>query len=235
MEQNKNMITAASLMKGRSSVQGNPALAPRDARLGLEEIWGEGVHGRVGALAFGLMRAAEGGGRPVVLVASRRWRMDQGRWFRAGLKGMGFAGTDLLFVEADKDEAVLWAAEEALKSMAVAGVVAGVDNVSLLASRRLDMTAGEARASCLLLRTKDAKDISAARRRWTIAPAPSAPHLYDPEAPGATRLKAALTRSRGEPPGEWLLEWDDETHRFRLAAGLAGDGLVPDGRAVVAA
>lgn len=234
-EQNKNMITAAELMRGHSRAQGNPALAPRPARLGLEEVWGEGVHGRVGALAFGLTRAAEGDDRPVVLVASRRWRLDQGRWFRAGLKGLGFSGTDLLFVEADKNEAVLWTAEEALKSMAVAGVVAGVDTVSLLASRRLDLTAGEARASCLLLRTQAPKDISAARRRWTIAPIPSAPHPFDPEAPGATRLKAALTRSRGEPPGEWILEWDDEAHRFRLASGLAGDGLVPDGRAVAAA
>jgi protein ImuA len=54
-------------------------------------------------------------------------------------------------------------------------------------------------------------------------------------APGRPRLIAALTRSRGEPPGQWLLEWDDEAHRFRLAAGLADHGLVPRGRTVAAA
>lgn len=213
----------------------NPALAPRPARLGLEEAWGEGAPGRIGAALFGLIRAAEGDGRPVMVAATGSWLREQGRWFRDGLKIAGLEDARLLFVEARKDSEILWALEEALKSNAVAGTVAAADAVSLLASRRLDMVAREAKATCLLLRTREPTDLSAARRRWRIAPAPSAPHPYDPEAPGATRLKAALTRSRGEPPGEWILEWDDEAHRFRLASGLADHGLVPDGRSVVAA
>lgn len=213
----------------------NPALAPRPARLGLEEAWGEGAPGRIGAALFGLIRAAEGDERPVMVAATGTWLREQGRWFRDGLKIAGLEDARLLFVEARKDSEVLWALEEALKSNAVAGTVAAADAVSLLASRRLDMVAREAKATCLLLRTREPTDLSAARRRWRIAPAPSAPHPYDPEAPGATRLKAVLTRSRGEPPGEWILEWDDEAHRFRLASGLADHGLVPDGRSVVAA
>lgn len=210
----------------------NPALAPRQARLGLEEAWGEGAPGRVGAALFGLMRAAEGDERPVVLAATTSWLREQGRWFRDGLKMLGLGDERLLFIETRKDGEILWALEEALKSNAVAGAVAAVDALTLLASRRLDLAAREANAACLLLRTREPKDISAARRRWRIAPAPSAPHPYDEDAPGAPRLKAVLTRSRGEPPGEWILEWDDETHRFGLASGLAGDGLVPDGRAL---
>jgi protein ImuA len=209
----------------------NPALAPRVARLGLEEAWGEGASGRVAATLFGLVRAAEGDGRPVVMVAPTAWLREQGRWFRDGLKIAGLADDRLLFVETARDVQTLWALEECLKSDAVAGAVAAVDAVSLLASRRLDMVARQAKATCLLLRTQPAKDISAARRRWSIAPAPSAPHPYDEEAPGAARIAVRLTRSRGEPPGDWILEWDDETHRFRLASGLADHGLVPDGRA----
>ena len=213
----------------------NPATAPRAARLGLEEAWGEGAPGRIGAALFGLARAAEGDERPVVLAATTPWLHEQGRWFRDGLKVLGLPDDRLLLVEAAKDGQILWALEEALRSNAVAGVVAAVDALTLLASRRLDLAAREAKAVCLLLRTREPKDISVARRRWRIAPAPSAPHPYDPDAPGAARLKAVLTRSRGEPPGEWILEWDDETHRFRLASGLADHGLVPDGRAAVAA
>jgi len=213
----------------------NPALAPRAARLGLEEAWGEGAPGRVAATLFGLTRAAEGDARPVVVAAPGLWLREQGVWFRGGLKAAGLADSRLLFIETQKDAQTLWALEECLKSDAVAGTVAAVDAVSLLASRRLDMAAREAKATCLLLRTQPAKDISAARRRWSIAPAPSAPHPFDEEAPGAARIAVSLTRSRGEPPGDWILEWDDEAHRFRLAAGLADHGLVPDGRTVVAA
>lgn len=208
----------------------NPALAPRTARLGLEEAWGQGAPGRVGATLFGLARAAEGDERPVVLAATTAWLREQGRWFRDGLKMLGLPDARLLMVEAAKDGQILWALEEALRSNAVAGAVAAVDALTLLASRRLDLAAREAKATCLLLRTREPKDISAARRRWRIAPAPSAPHPYDPDAPGAPRLKVVLTRSRGEPPGDWILEWNDEAHRFRLASGLADHGLVPDGR-----
>lgn len=220
------MISLATL----SGPCDNPALAPRAARLGLEEAWGDGVPGRVCASLFGLLRASEGDERPVVLAATTTWLRDQGRWFRDGLKVLGLPDERLLFVETSKDVQTLWALEESLKSNAVAGAVAAVEAVSLLASRRLDLAAREAGAACLLLRTREPKDISAARRRWRIAPAPSGPHPYDDAAPGATRLTAALTRSRGEPLGEWILEWDDEAHRFRLASGLADHGLVPDGR-----
>ncbi|HYE46292.1 MAG TPA: hypothetical protein VEA44_11035 [Caulobacter sp.] len=217
------------------SNRSNPALAPRAERLGLEEAWGEGVEGRIAALAFALVRTGEGDPRPMVLAAPRPWAREHGFWFRDGLLGLGLDPARLLIVETQKEGQLLWALEEALKSRAVAGAVAAVDGLTLLASRRLDLAAREAGAPCLLLRTRDPKDISAARRRWRIRPAPSGPHPYDEEAPGAPRLTVALTRSRGEPPGEWLLEWDDEAHRFRLAAGLADHGLVPHGRAVSAA
>jgi protein ImuA len=208
----------------------NPALACRAGRLGLEEAWGEGLPGRVAASVFGLLRAAEGDERPVVLVATTPWLREQGRWFRDGLKGLGLGDARLLFIETARDAQTLWALEECFKSGAVAGAVAAADAVTLLASRRLDMAAREAKACCLLLRSREPRDISAARRRWRIASAPSAVNPDDEAAPGATRLTAALTRSRGEPPGEWTLEWDDEAHRFRLASGLADHGLVPDGR-----
>ncbi|MBX3480589.1 MAG: hypothetical protein KF842_09320 [Caulobacter sp.] len=213
----------------------SPLTTPRAGRLGLEEAWGEGVTGRAGAVAFALTRAAQDDPRPVVLAAPRPWVREHGGWFRDGLKGLGLADGRLLLVETRKEGEILWALEEVLKSRAVAGAVAAVDAVSLLASRRLDLAAREAAAPCLLLRTAAARDISAARRRWRVRSAPSAPHPDDDLAPGAPRLSLALTRSRGEPPGEWLVEWDDETHRFRLAAGLADHGLVPQGRTVAAA
>ncbi|MBI1404988.1 MAG: hypothetical protein GC145_02550 [Caulobacter sp.] len=213
----------------------NPVTTPRAGRLGLEEAWGEGVTGRAGAMAFALTRAAQDDPRPVVMAAPAAWLRENGRWFRDGLKGLGLADGRLLLIETRKDGEILWALEEALKSRAVAGAVAAVDAVSLLASRRLDLAARETAAPCLLLRTAAARDISAARRRWAVRSAPSAAHPFDDQAPGAMRLSLALTRSRGEPPGEWLVEWDDETHRFRLAAGLADHGLVPRGRTVAAA
>ncbi|NBB17419.1 hypothetical protein GVN21_18815 [Caulobacter sp. SLTY] len=184
----------------------NPALAPRAARLGLEEAWGEGIEGRIAALAFALARAGEGDPRPTVLAAPRPWVREHGLWFRDGLTGLGLDPRSLLIIETQKEAQVLWALEEALRSRAVAGTVAALMSFG-----------GRVRSS---RQGADASRAARSSRRLASRVRPST---------------AALTRSRGEPPGEWLLEWDDEAHRFRLAAGLADHGLVPRGRAVSAA
>ena len=79
-----------------------------------------------------------------------------------------------------------------------------------------------------------ALDLSAARMRWRIATAASAPilidgALFDEASPGPPRLVAELVRRRSGPPGIWELEQDDETGGFRVVAGLADHGLAAAG------
>ncbi len=185
------------------------------------------------AFGFALARLGEGAdSRPVVITASRAWLNERGRPFA---QGIGVAGGRLLLVATAKEGQALWALEEALKSGAVAGGLGIAEEVGFVTTRRLDFAAKTGRAAAVLLRPRPVEDLSAAHLRWRISPLASAADLLDARSPGAVRWRADLVRRRDGPPKTWDVEQDDETHRLRLAAGLAGDGLVADGRTVAAA
>jgi protein ImuA len=126
----------------------------------------------------------------------------------------------LLVVSKTEIEA-LWALEEGLRSGAVGLAFGAVEGASLLATRRLDLVARATGATVVLIKTRPARDLSAARRRWRVTPHPSAPHPWDPKASGSPRWRVVLERSRDGASGDWILEHDFETHRLRLAEGLA--------------
>jgi protein ImuA len=153
---------------------------------------------------------------------------ERGRPFGPGLERLGLPRDRWLLVVADKEAARLWAVEEALKSGAVAGALAALEAPSLVGTRRLDLSARAGRAFGMALRVKPPDDLSAARVRWRVGPAPSAPNPLDPEAPGRTRWRVEAVRRRDGPPGEWLMELDDEG-RLRVAAGLADHPPVREG------
>ena len=204
---------------------------------GLEEAVANDPRDWPQATAFALARAAGGEEerRPVAMVTTAAWRAERGGLSARGLIGLGLAPDRVILVRADKEGEALWAMEEALKSGAVSGAVGTVRAAPFTATRRLDFAARQGRAAGMLLRDQGGGDLSAARLRWRIGAAPSLPHPHDPKAPGLLRLRAELTRRRDGPPGAWMLEQDDDTHRLRLAAGLADHGLVADRRTDLAA
>ena len=184
------------------------------------------------ALAFALSRAIaaaerRGDGRPVAMVSTPLFDHERGRLFGWGARGLGLDPSRLLLICARREPEALWAFEEALKSGAAAAVIGALDRPAFVATRRLDFAARSGQASGFVLRAGPAGDLSAARLRWRVATEPSAPHPFDPRAPGAARLRAELVRSRDGKSGCFLLEQDDATGRFRLAAGLADHGLAP--------
>jgi len=200
---------------------------PPQPRCGLEEVGAARPGDWAQAAAFALWRAcAAGDARPFVFVATAQWRRERGGLSARGLKGLGVDLSRVLLVRAERELQALWALEEALKSGAVCGGVATVEAPSLVATRRLDFAARDGRATAVLLRAGEAADLSAARMRWRISALPSAAHGFDAKAPGGVRLEARLARRRDGPLGAWDLEQDHGTGRFRLAARLAGDGLV---------
>ena len=212
----------------RGGAEGFPAPC-----LGLEEMAGAAPRDWGPAAAFAVWRA-EGGepadARPLVFVATKAWRHERGGLSARGLQALGIAASRLVLVQVEREAEALWALEEALKSGAARGAVGAVEQPSFVATRRLDFAAREGGARGVLLRVAGAGDLSAARFRWRISALASAPHPFDPKAPGAPRLKAELVRRRDGPLGAWELEQDHETHRLRLAAGLADHGLVQGGR-----
>ena len=198
-----------------------------EACLGLEEAMAAEPRDWGTAAAFGLWRADKAGDpRPLVLVTVKAWRAERGGFSARGLMALGIEPSGVIQVRVDKEIEALWALEEALKSGAVRGGIATVEQASLVATRRLDFAAREGAATGVMLRVQGSGDLSAARLRWRLEAQASAPHPFDPRAPGALRLKAELTRRRDGPLGAWELEQDHETHRLGLAAGLADHGLV---------
>ena len=205
-----------------------PPDLPPPALQGLEEVAAARPGDWPQAAAFALWRVAGGKDdpRPLAMVVTSQWRRERGGFSARGLARLGLDLSRLLLIRADRELQALWALEEALKSGAVSGALATVEAPSLVATRRLDFAARDGRATGVLLRAGAATDLSAARLRWRICAQPSRAHAFDPKASGAARLQADLVRRRDGPLGAWDLEQDDGTHRLRLAARLAGDGLV---------
>jgi protein ImuA len=163
--------------------------------------------------------------RPLAMVAERHWLNEHGHPFGWGCQRLGLGHDRLIVVVAARPVEVLWALEEMLKSGAVCAALGAAAAPSFVATRRLDFAARTGGAGALLLRPRPPVDLSAARLRWRVGAAPSAPHPLDPRAPGPARLRADLVRSRTGISATFMLEQDHETHGFHLAAGLADHGL----------
>jgi protein ImuA len=208
-----------------------PAWAPQ-----LEEVAAAEPADWGAAFAFALDRiAAAPDPRPIALVITKAWMRERGRPYARGLARLGADPGRLILVRAERDVQALWALEETLKSGAVAGAVGTVEQADFVAGRRLDFAARSGKACGVLLRAKAAEDLSAARVRWRIGALPSVADRFDARAPGLMRWRAQVVRRRDGTPAVFEWEQSDATPRLRLAAGLAGDGLVQAGRTPFAA
>jgi len=176
-------------------------------------------------LLFALSRRLNGDERPVLMTATRAWLGEQGRPY-----GSGLPGVSLVLAPVTTTAEALWTLEQALRSGAVSLALGAADGATLAQSRRLDFAAKQGEAVGLIL-PRGLDGLSAARRRWRISTTASAIDPDDARAPGPARLIAELVRGRGERPGAWMLEQDDETHRLRLADRLADLGLAAIGHA----
>jgi protein ImuA len=177
--------------------------------------------------AFGFLAAILGrirNARPILLVTSPRALAGFGRPYGHGLTYLGLDPSRLILVEAGDDKQALWVMQEALHSnvpAAVAGTLAA--RLDLKLSQRLHLAAGEAEIPLVLLRPPDTMEASAAATRWRIGTAPAARDRFGIIV--RARWRVALERCRNGRPGEWLVEFDHDAHRFSLAAALAGPAL----------
>lgn len=196
----------------------NPDVPPSalSSQASLEEVCPALTRDMAAAMAFAFERRAEGDMRPLLVAATRAWLSEYGRPYGPGMTRAFVLAPCKTEVEA------LWVLEQALRSGAVSLAVGAVEP-ELAQSRRLEFAARQGEAVCVLL-PRSLNGLSAARRRWRISSEASAIDPLDLRAPGPSRLKAELVRARGERPGQWLLEQDDETHRLRLADRLADRG-----------
>lgn len=127
-----------------------------------------------------------------------------------GLAGLSLDGTRLFLLRAPRQRDALWAAEEALRSPAIAAVLLlGARTLDMTAARRLQLAAETGGGIALLLREEaSTPGPTTALTRWRITPraAAATPHHLGPPT-----WEVALLRARGGRPGAWLLQWDAGT------------------------
>lgn len=142
-----------------------------------------------------------------------------------GLASMGIEPSTWLFAETARPADALWAMEEGLRSRSLALVVGILDEAELTPARRLSLAAAEHLTPCLLVTDPRLSPAGSTATRWRVGVRRSAQHSRDTTAPGAMRFGVTLERCRHRPitrePVPYLLEWSDETHRFRVAAAVA--------------
>jgi protein ImuA len=146
--------------------------------------------------------------------------------FAPALARVGLHPDRVIFCETWNDRDVLPAMEEGLKCRALAAVIGEVTRLSLNASRRLQLCAGESGVTALIVRRwrnrtekQTAGEPNAAATRWRIAPHPSPLGGFG----GLPRQhwQLDLLRVRGGEPHSWIVEACDATGRLALPAALA--------------
>ena len=204
------------------------------ARAGLHDIrpaaYGDMPAAMGFALALALRRLADPTERrPVLWCRLAREEREYGRLYGHGLEALGLARGRFVTVTLKKPVHLLWTAEAALKSGALALVLADADpkQADLTATRRLALAAAAGKAAGLLVFARPHGGATASHTRWLAAAARSRSPPYDAEAPGAPLWTVQLIRARGGRPGAWTVEWQHAPHRFAVVSGLRGGAFHP--------
>jgi len=179
-------------------------------RAALHEVAGDG-DGAAAATCF----AAGILGR---LEAPVLWCCSRDDLYPPGLSVSGLAARHVWYVRASKDQTVLMVMEEALRHPGLGAVLGEVGDISITASRRLSLAAEKSGVMAVILRRAPGEGTSAAATRWWIISKPSSVFEEAPQLIGRARWQVMLTRSRGGPSGEWLVEACDGAGYLALPA-----------------
>jgi len=148
-----------------------------------------------------------------------------GRPYRPGLPKA--VRDRVIHVAAQSAADALFALEEGLRCRDLACVIGELAGnprqFDFIASRRLALATEKHGVALFLVRLDAHAELSAARMRWRVAAAPSAPPLWNRNAPGRAAWRAELFRARAHPPGEWILRDDDPVLAAESAAATAPD------------
>jgi protein ImuA len=152
----------------------------------------------------GLLSILMGDGAGCVWIGTRR------RLFPTSLAAFGVEPDRIIFIDVKSEKEVLWIMEEALKCEGLAAVVAEVDGLSLIESRRLQLAVEENGIPGLIIRKDERRMASTvSTARWRIAPVPSVDEDGLPGV-GFPRWNVELRKVRSGSPGNWILEWQGD-------------------------
>jgi len=129
--------------------------------------------------------------------------------FPPSVRAFGVAPDRVIFVDIARERDVLWATEEALKCSGLVAVVAELQEMDFVQSRRLQLAVEKSRVVGLILRCNPRLvGSTACAARWRIR---SLPSLLEDGLPGIgfPRWEVDLLKVRNGNPGCWQLEWSE--------------------------
>ena len=188
-------------------------------------------------LAFALAARAADDGRNTLWIQTDFAALESGNIYGPGCNLFGLPVRQLLILKVSRPLDALWAMEEALKSAALASVIAELPNdgsiADLTATRRLTLTAREGGGFGFLFRHRPSPLTSSAETRWEVAAAPSRPDKFG--GLGRTAFALSLTKNRRGPTGCWSVAWGHHERRFSsLSLGVAEAAFDRPGRTPLA-
>lgn len=138
------------------------------------------------------------------------WVSTTRHLFPASLSLFNVEPERIIFIDVQSEKDVLWITEEAIKCEGLAAVVAELNNVSLIESRRLQLAVETSGVTGFILRKDGNKKASTvATARWKVSPLPSVTQDGLPGV-GFPRWQVELLKVRNGNPGSFILEWAGE-------------------------
>lgn len=129
--------------------------------------------------------------------------------FPPSLGAFGMMPDRVVFVDIARERDILWATEEALKCTGLTAVVAELQEMDFVQSRRLQLAVEKSRVTGLILRCNPRLvGSTACVARWCIRPLPSIPTDGLPGV-GFPRWEVELLKVRNGNPGCWQMEWSE--------------------------
>ena len=155
------------------------------------------------------------------------WCLTRPDLFAPALAQAGLDADRVIYVEAEREAALLTCFEDSLRHGGLGGVVAEVAKLSMVASRRLQLAAEASGTPGFALRRwrwhADATDFghpTAALTRWRISALPSTP--LEGAGIGRARWLVELIRQRNGGSADFIVEACDATGRLGLSSNMAG-------------
>jgi protein ImuA len=137
------------------------------------------------------------------------WISPSRNLFPAALTAFEVTPDQIIFIDLQNEKDLLWTMEQALKCEGLAAVIAEVQEINIIQSRRLQLAVESSKVTGFLLRNDPRKlGANTCVARWQIAPIPSELN-NDLPGVGFPRWQIDLLRVRNGTPGTWKLEWID--------------------------